>query len=72
MALLRKLTALAGTAGAVRAYVRKNPEKVSKAVNKAATFVDHKTKGKYHNQIDGAVRKVDGMTGRPPRRPYQP
>jgi hypothetical protein len=70
VALLRKLTALAGTAGAVRAYVRKNPEKVSKAVNKAATFVDHKTKGKYHHQIDGAVRKVDGMTGRP-RRPYQ-
>ncbi|MEC3976462.1 antitoxin [Amycolatopsis sp. H20-H5] len=69
MAFLRKLTALAGVAGAARAYARKNPEKVGQAVDKAARFVDQQTKGKYHTKIDGAVRKVDDATGR--RKPGQ-
>ena len=63
VAFLRKLTVLAGTAGAVRAYAKKNPEKVNQAVGKAAKFVDDKTKGKYHEKIAGAVRKVNTVTG---------
>ena len=39
MALMKRLTVLAGAAGAV-SYVRKNPEKVNEAVGKAARFVD--------------------------------
>ncbi|WP_033294653.1 antitoxin [Amycolatopsis jejuensis] len=62
MALMKRLTVLAGAAGAVSSYVRKNPEKVNNAVGKAARFVDEKTKGRYHNQISGAVRKVSDVT----------
>ncbi|WP_441296351.1 antitoxin [Amycolatopsis sp. CA-126428] len=62
---MKKLTMLAGAAGAARAYAKKNPEKVNQAVGKAAKFVDGKTKGKYHQQIAGAVRKVNSVTGQP-------
>ena len=65
MALMKKLTVLAGAAGAARAYAKKNPEKVNEAVGKAAKFVDDKTKGKYHDRIAGAVRKVNSVTGWP-------
>ena len=65
MPLMKKLTMLAGAAGAARAYAKKNPEKVNQAVGKAAKFVDDKTKGKYHQKIAGAVRKVNSVTGQP-------
>jgi hypothetical protein len=65
MALLRKLTALAGTAEVARRYAKKNPEKVTKLADQAARFVDRRTKGRYHSQIDGAVRKVRQATGGP-------
>ncbi|MFE3177380.1 antitoxin [Amycolatopsis sp. NPDC059090] len=61
MALMKKLTVLAGAASAV-SYVRKNPQKVNEAVGKAARFVDEKTNGRYHSQISGAVRKVADTT----------
>jgi hypothetical protein len=70
MPMLKKLTAIAGTAAAARSYVRKNPDKVNKMAAKAATFIDKRTKGKYHNQIDNAVRKVATMTNQP-RPPQQ-
>ncbi len=63
MAFMRKLTVLAGAAGAARAYAKKNPEKVNQVVGKAAKFADDKTKGKYHQQIAGVVRKVSTVTG---------
>ncbi|MFF0144778.1 antitoxin protein of toxin-antitoxin system [Amycolatopsis sulphurea] len=62
MAMIKRLTVLAGAASAVSSYVRRNPEKVNKAVGKAAHFVDEKTKGRYHTQISGAVRKVSDVT----------
>nr|WP_184811996.1 antitoxin [Actinophytocola algeriensis] len=68
MPLMRRLTALAGTAAAARTYVRRNPDKVNRMAAKAAQFVDKRTKGKYHHQIDNAVRKVHGYTGKPPHR----
>jgi hypothetical protein len=61
--LMRRLTMLAGAAGAARAYAKKNPEKVNQYVGKAAKFVDDRTKGKYHDRIAGAVRKVNSVTG---------
>jgi hypothetical protein len=63
MNMLRKLTALAGTAEVARRYAKKNPEKINKLADQAGRFVDKRTKGKYHNQIDGAVRKVRQVTG---------
>jgi MT0933-like antitoxin protein len=62
MPLLKKLTALAGTAAAARAYIRNNPDKVNKMATKAGAFVDKRTKGKYHNQIDNALHKVHNVT----------
>ncbi|MDT8914906.1 antitoxin [Amycolatopsis sp. PS_44_ISF1] len=62
MALMKRLAVLATAAGAVQSYARKNPEKVNQFVGRAATFVDSKTKGKYHNQLSGAVRKVSDAT----------
>ncbi|HEV7652942.1 MAG TPA: antitoxin [Actinophytocola sp.] len=67
MPLLRKLTALAGTAAAARAYAKKNPEKVNRMASKAGEFIDKRTKGKYHGQIDNAVHKVHNATG--PKQP---
>lgn len=65
MPLLKRLTAIAGTAAAARSYVRKHPDKVNKAAAKAGQFIDKRTKGKYHHQIDNAVRKVGTMTNKP-------
>ncbi len=65
MPLLRKLTALAGTAAAARTYARRNPDKVNKVAAKAGQFIDKRTKGKYHHQIEGAMRKVNTMTSGP-------
>lgn len=62
MPSLKRLTAIAGTAAAARSYVRKNPDKVNKMAAKAGHFIDKRTKGKYHDKIDTAVRKVASMT----------
>jgi len=64
MPSLKRLTAIAGTAAAARSYIRKNPDKVNKMAASAGKFIDKRTKGKYHKQIDNAVRKVHHMTGR--------
>jgi hypothetical protein len=64
MPSLKRLTAIAGTAAAARSYIRKNPDKVNKIAASAGKFIDKRTKGKYHKQIDNAVRKVHHMTGR--------
>lgn len=72
MAMFRRLTALAGAAEAARRYARNNPEKVRKITDRAARVADQRTGGKYRNQIDNAVRRVDGMVGRrDPRDPYR-
>ncbi len=71
MPLLKRLTALAGTAAAARAYARKNPEKVNKMAAKAGQFIDKRTGGKYHHQVDNAMRKVRSMTGQQAHHPGQ-
>lgn len=70
--LFRKLTVLAGAAEAARRYARKNPEKVSKLAENAGRFVDRQTKGKYHNRIEKAVRKVQGHRGHQGHPPVPP
>ncbi|GAB3456931.1 antitoxin [Actinophytocola sediminis] len=62
MPSFKKLTALAGTAAAARSYLRKNPDKVNKMATRAGAFVDKRTKGKYHHQIDNALLKVRNAT----------
>jgi MT0933-like antitoxin protein len=66
--LLRRLTGVAGAAEAARRYVKKNPEKVNRMAEKAATFIDKRTKGRYHGQINEAVRKVRSATDHRPHR----
>jgi hypothetical protein len=63
MPLLRKLTVVAGAVEAARRYARNNPEKVNRMADRAGTFIDRRTKGKYHKTIKGAVRKVYQTTG---------
>lgn len=63
---LGKLAALAGIAQAAVRYAKNNPDKVNKIADQAGRFVDERTKGKYHSQIDGAVRKVQDATNRRP------
>ncbi|MGH3860113.1 antitoxin [Actinokineospora sp.] len=58
MPKLRKLAALAGAAAAARKYANAHPEKVDRAATKAGRIIDQRTKGKYHTQIDGALRKL--------------
>jgi hypothetical protein len=56
--LLRRLGVVAGAAGAARQYAKKHPDKVDRWLEKAGTFVDRRTKGKYHAKINKAVRKA--------------
>ncbi|HEY6421849.1 MAG TPA: antitoxin [Pseudonocardiaceae bacterium] len=61
---LGKLAVLAAIAEAVRRYAMNNPDKVSQIADQAGSVVDQATKGKYSNQIGGAVRKVQDVTAR--------
>jgi hypothetical protein len=61
---LGKVAALAGAVEAARRYAKQNPDKVNKMAGQAGQFVDQRTHGKYRNQIQGAVRKVQDSTNR--------
>ena len=63
MPMLRRLTAVAGAAAAATNYAKRHPDKVNKAAAKAGAFIDKQTKGRYHHQIDNAMRKVRSFTG---------
>lgn len=47
-----------------RSYADRNSGKVHEITDKAAKFADQRTHGKYHKQIDDAVRKIDGFVDR--------
>jgi MT0933-like antitoxin protein len=64
---LGKLVALAGIAQAACRYAKNNPDKVNKIADQAGRFIDERTKGKYHSQIDDAVRKVQDATNPRPQ-----
>ncbi len=63
MRTFRRLAVLATAADAVRRFARNNPEKFNQVVQKAARFVDQRTKGKYSTQIGGVTQKVRDVTG---------
>ncbi|MPY98206.1 MAG: antitoxin [Actinophytocola sp.] len=63
MPFFRRLTAVTGAVEAARRYAKNNPEKVRQYTEKAGSFVDKRTKGKYHDKIDNAVRKVNKSAG---------
>jgi MT0933-like antitoxin protein len=64
LGMLGRLITLAGAIEAARRFVKNNPETVGKIAGQAGRFVDEFTKGRFSNQIDGAVRKVQNATGR--------
>ncbi|HEY0576403.1 MAG TPA: antitoxin [Pseudonocardia sp.] len=63
MSLFRKLAALGVAAEAARRYAQKNPEKARELTEKAASFADQRTRGKYHGQIESLKRTVSGLGG---------
>lgn len=77
MPLLRRVAALGAAVAAARRYARQNPEKVNRYADQAASFVDHRTHGRYRRQVDAVlrqVRKETSVPGRPasPARPTPP
>lgn len=50
--------------GKAQSYAQKNPEKVTKYADKAGSFVNRKTNGKYADKVDGALNKVESFTGK--------
>jgi MT0933-like antitoxin protein len=64
LGMLGRLIALAGVVEAARRFAKNNPDVVSKIVDQGGRLVDQLTKGKFSNQIGGAVRKVQDTTGR--------
>ena len=63
MPLFKRLAMLATAAEAARRYAKSNPDKASKYLDQAASFVDKQTKGKYSGQIRGAADKAKGFAG---------
>jgi hypothetical protein len=64
MLLLDRLISLIGVLGAVRRYIRENPDKVSRVTYSVGRFVDKRTKGRYHRQVNRAIRRVRLTTAR--------
>ncbi|MGH3765553.1 MAG: antitoxin [Pseudonocardiaceae bacterium] len=57
---LRKLLVLVGLVEGARRFAKANPEAAAQIAAQVAGLVDNLTKGKFHNQIDGLVRKLQG------------
>jgi hypothetical protein len=60
---LGTLVVLVGAVEAARRYAKANPDAVGKMAGQAGQLADQCTKGKFSNQIHGAVRKVQDATG---------
>lgn len=65
MALMRRVATLGAAVAAARSYARQNPDKVNRYADRAATFVDQRTRGRYRSQIDAALRQVRKQTSVP-------
>jgi hypothetical protein len=57
---LRKILVLVGLIEGARRFVKANPEVAAKIAVQAAGLVDQLTKGKFHDQIEGVVSKLQG------------
>jgi hypothetical protein len=64
LGMLGRLITLAGVIEAARRFAKNNPETVGRIAGQTGRLVDQFTKGKFSAQIDGAVRKVQDVTGR--------
>jgi hypothetical protein len=62
--LLDRLISLLGALGAARRYVRENPHKVNRVAHSVGRFIDKRTKGRYHRQVNRAIRRVRLTTAR--------
>ena len=58
---LGKLVVLAGAVEGARRFAKANPEAAGKIAAGALGLVDQVTKGKLRGQIDGVVRKIQGV-----------
>jgi hypothetical protein len=57
---LRKIVILVGLVEGARRFAKANPEAAAKIAVQVAGLLDNLTKGKFHDQIDGVVRKLQG------------
>ena len=57
---LKKLLVLVGLVEGARRFAKANPEAAARIAVQAAGLVDNLTKGMFHDQIDGVVRKLQG------------
>lgn len=69
MPLMRKLAALGVAAEAARRFAQKNPDKARAFTDKAAAFIDQRTKGKYSAQISSVKRHLADYVGFGPSDP---
>ncbi|MGH3694374.1 MAG: antitoxin [Pseudonocardiaceae bacterium] len=57
---LKRLVVLVGIIEGARRFAKANPEAAAKIAVQAAGLVDQLTKGKFHEQIEGVVSKLQG------------
>lgn len=64
MARFAKAAAMLTAAETARQWARNNPDKARSYIDKATGFVDQRTKGKYHSQIDSlSTNAKKSLTG---------
>jgi hypothetical protein len=63
MPIMRKLAVLGVAAEAARRYARKNPDKAREITDKAASFVDQRTHGRFTGQIGSVKRQLAEYVG---------
>ena len=52
--LMRRVAAVGAAVAAARQYAREHPEQVNRYADRAASFVDRRTRGRYRRQLDAA------------------
>jgi hypothetical protein len=57
---LKRLIVLAGIVEGARRFAKANPEVAAAVAVQACGLVDKLTKGRFHDQIEGVVAKLQG------------
>ncbi|MFJ6133325.1 antitoxin [Janibacter terrae] len=64
MAKFKNAAAMLTALEAARQWARSNPDKAGTYIDRAAGFVDGRTKGRYHKQVEGFSRTAKkNLTG---------
>ncbi|KRE37551.1 hypothetical protein ASG73_07755 [Janibacter sp. Soil728] len=58
MAKFKNAALMLTAAEGARQWAKNNPDKANDYVEKATGFIDQRTKGKYHKQLDGLSRTM--------------